>query len=133
MRSSPKFYIAVIGDDESLCRSLGRLLRATHFQPITYPSAEAFLADTKRPKFDCLVTNIQLGGMSGLELSRSLSDVKDGTPIVFLTAHDDPKLRAQAEASGCAGYFRKTDPAADVLAGIRRAIGLEDSDAAREP
>jgi len=48
-------YIAVIDDDESLCRSMSRLLRAAHFQPVTYPSAEAFLEDTKRPKFDCLL------------------------------------------------------------------------------
>jgi FixJ family two-component response regulator len=110
-----------------------RLLRAAHLQPILYPSAEAFLADTKRPKFDCLVLDIQLKGISGLELSQRLSAVKDATPVVFITAHDDPELRAQAEASDCAGYFRKTDSGADVLAAIRRAISLEDSDAARKP
>jgi FixJ family two-component response regulator len=132
--SSPRnIYIAVIDDDESLCRSMSRLLRAAHLQPILYPSAEAFLADTKRPKFDCLVLDIQLTGISGLDLSRRLSAVKDATPVVFITAHDDPELRAQAEASDCAGYFRKTDPGADVLAAIRRAISLEDSNAARKP
>lgn len=132
--SSPRnIYIAVIDDDESLCRSMSRLLRAAHLQPIAYPSAEAFLADTKRPKFDCLVLDIQLTGMSGLDLSKRLSAVKDATPVVFITAHDDPELRAQAEASDCAGYFRKTDSGADVLAAIRRAISLEDSDAARKP
>jgi DNA-binding NarL/FixJ family response regulator len=71
--------------------------------------------------------------MSGLELSRRLSAVKDATPVVFITAHDDPELRAQGEASDCAGYFRKTDSGADVLAAIRRAISLEDSNAARKP
>jgi FixJ family two-component response regulator len=132
--SSPRnIYIAVIDDDESLCRSMSRLLRAAHLQPILYPSAEAFLADTKRPKFDCLVLDIQLKGISGLDLSQRLSAVKDTTPIVFITAHDDPEVRAQAEASDCAGYFRKTDSGADVLAAIRRAISLEDSNAARKP
>jgi FixJ family two-component response regulator len=126
--SSPRIiYIAVIDDDESLCRSMSRLLRAAHFQPITYPSAEAFLEDMKRPKFDCLVLDIQLQGMSGLELSQRLSAVRDTTPVVFITAHDDPEVRAQAEASDCAGYFRKTDSGADVLAAIRRVIGPEDS------
>ena len=132
MNSTRNIYIAVIDDDESLCRSMSRLLRAAHLQPITYPSAEAFLADTKRPKFDCLVLDIQLKGMSGLDLSQRLSAVKDATPVVFITAHDDPEVRAQAEASGCAGYFRKTDSGADVLAAIRRAISLEDSDSARK-
>jgi FixJ family two-component response regulator len=133
MGSTRNIYIAVIDDDESICRSMSRLLRAAHLQPITYPSAEAFLADTKRPKFDCLVLDIQLKGMSGLDLSRRLSAVKDTTPVVFITAHDDPEVRAQAEASDCAGFFRKTDSGADVLAAIRRAISLEDSDSARKP
>jgi FixJ family two-component response regulator len=133
MCSSQNIYVAVVDDDESVCRSLSRFLRAAHFQPITYRSAEAFLADTKHPKFDCLVLDVQLEGMSGLELSQRLSAVKDGTPVVFITAHDEPELRAQAETSGCAGYFRKTHSGADVLAAIRRAIGLKDSDSAREP
>jgi FixJ family two-component response regulator len=120
-------YIAVIDDDGSLCRSMSRLLRAVHFQPVTYPSGEAFLEDTKRPKFDCLLLDIQLKGMSGLDLRRRLSAVKYDTPVIFITAHDDPQVREQAEASGCAGYFRKTDSGADVLAAIRRVIGPEDS------
>jgi len=121
-------YIAVIDDDESLCRSMSRLLQADHFQPVTYPSAEAFLEDTKRPKFDCLLLDIQLKGMSGLDLSRRLSAVKYDTPVIFITAHDDPQVRAQAEASDCAGYFRKTDSGAEVLAAIRRTIRVEDSE-----
>jgi FixJ family two-component response regulator len=125
--SSPRtIYIAVIDDDESACRSMGRLLRAAHLQPVTYPSAESFLTDTNRPVFACLVLDIQLTGMSGLDLCQRLAAVKDVTPVVFITAHDDPAVRAQAEASGCAGYFRKTNSGTDILAAIRRAIGLED-------
>ena len=126
MDSTRNIYIAVIDDDERLCLSMSRLLRAAHLQPIIYLSAEAFLADTKRPKFDCLVLDIQLKGMSGLDLRRRLSAVLDATPVIFITAHDDPEVRAQAEASGCAGYFRKMDPGADVLAAIRRTISVED-------
>jgi FixJ family two-component response regulator len=133
MSSSRNINIAVIDDDESICRSMSRLLRAAHLQPITYPSAEAFLADTRRPKFDCLVLDIQLKGMSGLDLSQRLSAVKDATPVIFITAHDDPEVRTQAEASDCAGYFRKTDSGADILAAIRHATGLGDSDSARKP
>jgi FixJ family two-component response regulator len=123
-----KIYIAVIDDDESICRSMGRLLRAAHLQPITYPSAEAFLVDAKRPKFECLVLDIQLKGMSGLDLSRRLAAIKDTTPVIFITAHDDPEVRESAEATECAGYFRKTDSGADVLAAIRRVIGIADSE-----
>jgi FixJ family two-component response regulator len=127
MEGSRRSYIAVIDDDESLCRSMSRLLRAANFDPVAYSSAEAFLSDTKRPNFDCLVLDIQLQGMSGLDLRRRLSAVKSPTPVVFITAHDDPGMRAEAEASGCAGYFRKTDSGADVLAAIHRTINLDDS------
>jgi FixJ family two-component response regulator len=88
---------------------LGRLLRAAGIQPITYASAEAFLADTKHPQFDCLVFDIQLGGMSGIELAQRLKAEGQHTPIVFMTAHDDPEVRAEAEVTGCVAYFRKTD------------------------
>jgi FixJ family two-component response regulator len=133
MNSNPNIYVAVVDDEESVCRSMSRLLRAAHFQPISYSSAEAFLADTKHPKFDCLVLDVQLKGISGLDLSQRLAAGNDATPIVFITAHEDPSVRAQAEKSGCAGYFRKTESGANVLAAIRRATGLEATDRTREP
>ena len=117
-----RLYVAVVDDDESVCRSFGRLLRTAGFQPVTYPSAELFLGDTKRPRFDCLVLDVQLEGMSGLELRDRLSAVKDSTPIIFITAHDNPTVRVEAEAAACAGYFRKTDPGALVLEAITRAV-----------
>lgn len=115
-------YVAVVDDDESVCRSFSRLLRTAGFQVVSYASAEGFLADTKRPRFDCLVLDIQLEELSGLELSQRLAAVKDGTPVVFITAHDNPAVRAEAEASGCAGYFHKTDPGALVLEAINQAV-----------
>ena len=122
MHNRGMIYVAVVDDDESVCRSFGRLLRIAGFQPVTYSSAEAFLEDTKRPRFDCLVLDIQLEGISGLELSQRLAAVNNATPVVFITAHDDPGARAAAEASGCAGFFRKTDAGAQVLEAITRAI-----------
>jgi FixJ family two-component response regulator len=120
-RTTPT-YIAVVDDDEAVCRSFGRLLRAGGLQPVTYPSAEAFLADTKHPHFDCLVLDVQLSGMSGIELSRRLAAVGEKTPVVFITAHDNADARAEAEAAGCAAYFRKTDSGTDVLEAIRRLV-----------
>ena len=133
MKSNQNICVAVVDDDESLCRSLGRFLRAAGFQPVTYPSAEAFIADDGHPKFDCLLLDVQLDGMSGLDLGRRLAAIKDRTPIVFITALDDPKVQVQAESSGCAGFLRKTDPGEEVIAAINRAINLEDSDAANPP
>jgi FixJ family two-component response regulator len=115
--------VAVVDDDESLCRSLCRLLRAAGLQPITYGSAEAFLADEARPRFDCLVLDVQLGGMSGIELGRRLAVEGGHAPFIYITAFDDPQTRAEAEGSGCAAYFRKADAGADVLDAIRRVAG----------
>jgi FixJ family two-component response regulator len=118
-------YVAVVDDDESVCRSFSRLLRMAGFQPINYYSAEAFLEDSKHPQFDCLVLDVQLGGMSGLELSRRLASVRDATPVIFITAHDDPGARAEALATGCFGYFSKNQPGQIVIDAIRRATGTD--------
>jgi FixJ family two-component response regulator len=118
-RATP-ISVAVVDDDENLCRSLGRLLRAAGLQPSTYASAEELLGDTKHPQFDCLVLDIQLGGMSGIELAQRLVAEGRNIPFIYITAHDDSEGRARAEASGCAAYFRKTDSGADVLDAIRR-------------
>lgn len=121
MKSTAPIHVAIVDDDESLCRSLGRLLRAAGMQPTAYASAEAFLADTKHPQFDCLVLDIQLGGMSGIELGQRLVAEGAHPPFICITAYDDPESRAGAEAAGCAAYFRKTDSGAEVLEAIRRA------------
>ena len=122
---STPIYVAIVDDDADLCRSMSRLLRAAGIQSVTYPSAEAFLADYKSPRFDCLVFDIQLEGMSGLELSRRLAASGSSTPVIFITAHDDPAVRAEALAGGCAGYFRKNDPGEAVIDVIRRVAGGE--------
>jgi FixJ family two-component response regulator len=120
MSNAAPLYVAVVDDDESFCRSLGRLLRAAGMQPITYASGEAFLEDRKHPQFDCLVLDVHLGGMSGIELGRRLADEGRSTPFICITAHDEPETRAEAEAAGCAAFFRKTASGADVLDAIRR-------------
>jgi len=121
MSSTSPIYVAVVDDDQSVCRSFARLLRSAGIQPITYSSAEAFLADSKRPQFDCMVFDVQLGGMSGIELAQMLAATEiRHPPVNYITAHDDPETRAIAEAAGCAAYFRKNDAGAEVLETIRR-------------
>lgn len=122
MNGKQNSYVAIVDDDESVCRSFARLLRTAGYQSVTYPSAEAFLGDSKRPHFDCLVLDLQLQGISGLELSRRLAAVNDLTPVIFITAQDNPEQRAEVEASGCAGYFRKTDPGSAVLEVIGQSV-----------
>jgi FixJ family two-component response regulator len=120
MNSTQPVYVAVVDDDENVCRALGRLFRASGIHPVTYSSAEEFLGDLKRPQFDCLVLDVQLGGMSGIELGRRLGAEGYPAPFICITAHDDPTTRAQASAAGCAAYFRKTDRGEAVLEAIRR-------------
>ena len=126
-------YVAVVDDDPSVCRSFGRLLRTAGFQLVTYPSAEALLQDSKRPRFDCLVLDIQLDGMSGLELARRIRALRDNTPIIFITALEDPEVRTEVLACGAAEFFRKTDPGERVLEAIRRAVGNHDAGATPKP
>jgi FixJ family two-component response regulator len=122
MGSTRNTYVAVVDDDESICRAFGRLLRAAGFQPISYPSAEAFLEDHKHPQFDCLVLDIQLSGMSGIDLKKQLDASGSATPVIYITAFDDPDAHAEALATGCAGYFRKADSGTEVLEALRRAV-----------
>ena len=114
--------MAVVDDDEELGRSFGRLLRAASFQPITYASAEALLADTKHPQFDCLVLDIELGGMSGIELAKRLLAKGRSTPCIFISAHEHLNARAREEVPGAAAFFRKTDSGADILHATRRCV-----------
>jgi FixJ family two-component response regulator len=118
MSKTEPVYVAIVDDDENVCRSLGRLVRAAGMQSIPYASAEAFLADTKHPRFDCLVLDVHLGGMSGIELARRLVAEGRYAPFICITAQDDPEVRAEAVAAGCAAFFRKTEPG--VLDAIRR-------------
>lgn len=123
MIPSPTIYIAVIDDDESYCRSLARLLRAAEYQPITYSSAEAFLADRKHPRFDCLVLDIALGaGISGLELARRLAMVGSPTPIVYVSAHDDDKTRVEAQSTRCTAFVSKIESSDLLLKAIEAAL-----------
>ena len=92
--------VGIIDDDESLCRALERLLRAAGIRSISYPSAEAFLVDPGRSRFNCLVVDIQLSGSSGIELHQMLVAAGSTTPVIFNTATTDPTCeRSQCGAA----------------------------------
>jgi len=117
-----KTYVAIVEDDESLCRSIARLLQASGYQPVSYFSAEAFFDDTKRPDFDCLIVDIQLGGMSGIDFNNQLTSTGSTTPVIFLTAHEKADELQQQLHTHCAAFLRKSDPAETVIAAIDNAI-----------
>jgi len=111
--------VAIVDDDPSLCRSLGRLLRLAGYEPCAFHSAEAFLGDAGRARFACVLADIQLGGMSGLEMHRAIAERGESMPIIFVTAHDEPAARAEALGAGCAGFFSKTEDGSRILDAIR--------------
>ncbi|MBN2505465.1 MAG: response regulator [Verrucomicrobia bacterium] len=113
--------VAVVDDDESFACALGRLFRAAGLEAQTFASAEAFLAAAPLPPPDCLVLDIHLGGMSGLELQRRLRADGNPVPIIFVTAHDVPENRRDAEQGGCAAYFLKPVSRASIVDAIHAA------------
>jgi FixJ family two-component response regulator len=117
-----RIYVAVVDDDQSFARALERLFRASGFGVHTYLSAESFLDSTALPQPDCLVLDIQLGAMSGLDLQRRLGELGSQAPIIFVTAHDSPVIRTEAEQGGCAAFFHKPVPPKLLLAAINKAI-----------
>jgi FixJ family two-component response regulator len=131
MSASTSIHVAVVDDDESVCRSLGHLLNASDIDPTAYLSAEAFLADPKHLEFDCLVLDIQFQGMSGIELQKHLAAEKSRTPIIFITAHEDPEVRGQAIEAGCAAFFQKNEAGSSVISAIRRAVAIPSARATR--
>jgi FixJ family two-component response regulator len=112
--------VAVIDSDASTRLAMSRLLRGVGFEPSAYTSAETFLADPGHSAFACLLLDIQLPGMSGLELQQQLLAEGDLIPLIFVTAQDDSEVRELAARNGCAEFFRKIDPGAKIIDALRR-------------
>jgi FixJ family two-component response regulator len=100
---------------------LSRLLRTAGYDVQSYFSAEAFLDDTERKHARFVVADIHLRGMSGLDLERRLQKENPALPVALITAHDEPKTRAAANASGCITYLRKPFAGGLLLDAIRSA------------
>lgn len=99
--------ILVVEDDASMRRAVARFLHGAGFFPISYESAEAFLEDGLLPGVACLVVDVQLPGISGLELAEQLVQTARPVPIVFISAHDEPVLRERASSLGYVEYLLK--------------------------
>jgi FixJ family two-component response regulator len=90
---------------------------------VTFDSAEAFLEGLNGCRPACLVLDIHLGGMLGLDLQRRLVDGGAPPPIIFITGFDDEATRREAIAAGCVAYLRKPFPAHLLIGAIRTATG----------
>jgi FixJ family two-component response regulator len=99
--------IVIIDDNPSLLQGLNRLLSAHGFRVRTFASAELFLDDFAKCEADCLLLDIHLGGISGIELQRRLTASGSDLPVIFMTAIDDEATRQEAFDAGCIAYLRK--------------------------
>lgn len=99
--------VAIVEDDAGERLAIGRLLQAGGFAPAPYASAEEFLASPPAEPPICLLLDIHLQGMTGLELQALLHAQGSTIPIIMVTGTDDPRARARAEASGCAAFLKK--------------------------
>jgi FixJ family two-component response regulator len=99
--------IAIVDDDESVREALVSLLKALGFEPEAFGGAEAFLGSAFRRRAACLITDMQMPGMSGLALHDSLAASPHPIPTVLITAYPDDTLRARAQKAGVAGYLIK--------------------------
>ena len=99
--------IAVVEDDPSMLQGLSRLLSAHGFQVAKFTSAESFLDNVSQCEAACLVVDIHLGGISGIELKRRLTSAGSDFPVIFMTAVDSEATRQDALDAGCVAYLRK--------------------------
>ena len=99
--------VAVVDDDTSVRRALTRLLQSADFRVLTYASATEFLDSGIGNAPDCVILDIHLGGMSGLEMLLRLRESGHNLPVLIITAHDDAQSREAAARGGCVAYLRK--------------------------
>jgi len=125
-----KIQIAVVDDDESFARAVGRLLRTAGFGTAIYHSAEAFLQDLGVKRVQCLVLDIQLGGMSGFDLGRRLVEIGANIPFIFLSVLEEDECRQEARQIGCSDFLHKPVSGQLLIGAIRHAV---DPSASRKP
>lgn len=114
--------ISVVDDDESVRDSTKILLRSAGYKVVTFESGELFLKSDTRSETECLVLDMRMPGMGGLEVQRRLSISDAGVPIIFMTAHGDQRSRKLAMDGGASDFFQKPFPASEFLDAVRTAV-----------
>jgi FixJ family two-component response regulator len=134
IRVSRTPLLACVDDDPSVCEAIMELLKASGFSAETFLSAEDFLQFARLENTSCLITDVQLGGMSGLQLQSHLTDSGYGIPIIFITAFPDERMRERALRAGAVCFLSKPVTKEGLLTCIRTALkrrndpGLWDAD-----
>jgi FixJ family two-component response regulator len=120
--------IAIVDDDAPLREALGSVMKAAGFLTDTFATAEEFLHSPRWRDTICLILDVRLPGMSGIELHRRLADANSHVPIIFVTAHGDASLRTLAMEAGAAGFLNKPVRSDTLLREIHAALSKRVSD-----
>jgi FixJ family two-component response regulator len=118
--------LAVVDDDASARKAMGRLLRSFGFTVVVFASAEEFLRFASLQDTSCLVLDAHMPGMSGLQLQSHLAAAGYRIPIIFITASPEDRTRARALEAGAVGFLPKPFGDEALLNGIRSALKLRE-------
>lgn len=116
--------IVIVEDDAGMNKAIERLLRAAGFQPVTFASAEELLQTNAVDSAACLVMDIHLPGISGLELTQLLATSGRAKPVIFITGQDTASLRDEARRFG-GDYFCKPFDGKALLEAVRRTVKFD--------
>ena len=114
--------VCIIEDDDSVRRALGRLMRSVGLDVETFGSAEEFLHGGERPAPACLILDLHLPGLSGLELQERLKAEGRTVPLVFITAYGDKEMRDRALHAGALAFLEKPFAEQMLLEAVGRAV-----------
>jgi FixJ family two-component response regulator len=122
--SVPKrLLIAIVDDDESIRDTTKDLLESAGLSAATFASASTFLKSTRLKRVACLIADMRMPGMTGLELHQHLVATNHAIPTILMTAYPDERVRAQATKANVTCYLAKPFVADELLACVRRAVG----------
>ena len=116
--------IAIVDDDRWIRGSLERLLTSAGFRAESFVSAEQYLDGGDHDGLGCVILDIRLPGMSGLELGRRLATDLHRVPVVFISAHDEPQVRHEAAQTGAIAFLGKPFDVVELLTAVHRALRL---------
>ena len=114
--------VSVIDDDALVLRSLDRLLQSRGFEVHTYASAQAFLEERDADTHGCIVMDLSMPGLSGLELQQALARVADRRPVVFISGRSSIEATVRAMKAGAVDFLTKPFDEADLVAAVRAAL-----------
>ena len=123
--------VAIVDDDDSLRHSLVRLFRSAGYSVEAFATATELLSSLSLGRPDCVILDLQLPGMTGVELLRRFSALADPPPVVVITGNDDECLRHDCIALGARQYFRKPLDCDALLEAAREIVGQAAGDSSR--